>query len=176
MGRRRGDDVKYKVHVGDQDIELEIRHSGETTEVALGERTLKADLIHIPRSSVYSLILDGQSYEVSAHRHNGRFELVLRGEVYEADVMDERAMRIAEATGDVVQTRTGETILAPMPGVVVGIGVAVGDTVEPGQGVVTLEAMKMENELKCTVAGTVCKIMVECGKGVAQGQPLLVIE
>ncbi|MBN2565118.1 MAG: hypothetical protein JXB46_05360 [Candidatus Eisenbacteria bacterium] len=176
MGRRRGDDVKYKVNVGDQEVELEIRHSGETIEVALGERTFEADLIRIPRSSVYSLILDGQSYEISARRRDGRFELVLRGEVYEAEVMDERAMRIAEATGDVAQTRTGETLFAPMPGVVVGIGVGVGETVEPGQGVVTLEAMKMENELKCTVAGTVRKIMVECGKGVAQGQPLLIIE
>jgi biotin carboxyl carrier protein len=168
--------MKYKVRVADQDVEFDIRHSGDSTEVAIGERTLAADLIRIAGSAVYSLILDGQSYEVSAHRRNGRFELVLRGEVYEANVMDERAMRIAEATGDVAQARSGEIVFAPMPGVVVGIGVAVGDTVEPGQGVVTLEAMKMENELKCSVGGVVRTIAVEVGRGVAQGEPLVTIE
>jgi biotin carboxyl carrier protein len=168
--------VRYKVRVADQDVEFELRHVGDATKVVIDGRTLDADLIRIAGSPVYSLILDGKSYEVSVHRRNGRFALGMRGESYEADVMDERAMRIAEATKDAVQAHTGETIMAPMPGVVVGVGVAVGDTVEPGQGVVTLEAMKMENELKCICGGVVSKIMCECGKGVSQGQPLLKIE
>jgi propionyl-CoA carboxylase alpha chain len=63
-----------------------------------------------------------------------------------------------------------------MPGVVIGIAVAVGDAVEAGQGVLTLEAMKMENELKSSAAGVVKQIKVEVGQGVAQGEPLVVIE
>ncbi len=168
--------MKYKVRVAEEDIELEIRHSGDATEVVVGDRVLAADLVRIAGSPVYSLVLDGRSHEVSVHRHNGRFELVIGGESYDADVMDERAMRIAEATGDVGEKQSGETVLAPMPGVVVGIAVAVGDTVEPGQGVVTLEAMKMENELKSAVEGVVREIKIEVGQGVAQGEPLVVIE
>jgi len=167
--------VKYKVRVGEEDIELEVEHSGDSTTVTTGERTHDADLVRIAGSPVYSLVLDGRSYEVSVQRGNGHFELVLGGENYEALVMDERAMRIAEATADVA-AQSGETIKAPMPGVVVGITVAVGDTVEAGQGVLTLEAMKMENELKSGGEGVVKEVKVEVGQGVAQGEPLIVIE
>ncbi len=168
--------MKYKVRIAEEDIELEIRHSGDATEVVVGDRVLPADLVRIAGSPVYSLVLDGRSHEVSVHRHDGRFELVIGGESYDADVMDERAMRIAEATGDVGEKQSGETVLSPMPGIVVGVAVAVGDAVAPGQGVVTLEAMKMENELKSAVEGVVKEIKVEVGQGVAQGEPLVVIE
>jgi pyruvate carboxylase subunit B len=167
--------MKYKVGIEDETVELEVRHSGDETEVVLGDKVLTADVVRIGGSPVYSLVLDGKSYEVSAHRRDGKFELVLAGENYDALVMDERAMRIAEATGDVA-TQSGETIAAPMPGVVVGITVSPGDTVEAGQGVLTLEAMKMENELKSGVAGVVTEVKVEVGQGVAQGEPLIVIE
>jgi len=168
--------VKYRVRIAEEDIDLEVLHSGDTTEVTVGDRTRTADLVRIAGSPVYSLVLDGKSYEVSVHRRDGRFELVIGGENYDVHVMDERAMRIAEATGDVEGTQSGETVLAPMPGVVVGVAVAVGDTVTAGQGVMTLEAMKMENELKSAVDGVVTGIKVEVGQGVAQGEPLMVIE
>jgi biotin carboxyl carrier protein len=168
--------MKYRVGVEDETVELEVRHSGDETQVVLGDRVLTADVVRIGGSPVYSLVLDGKSYEISVHQRDGRFELVLGGENYDARVMDERAMRIAEATGDAVGQQSGETVHAPMPGVVVGVAVAVGDHVEPGQGVVTLEAMKMENELKSGVEGVVTKVLVEVGRGVAQGEPLVVIE
>jgi biotin carboxyl carrier protein len=168
--------MKYSVRIAEEDIELEVRHSGDATEVVVGDRVLTADLVRIAGSPVYSLVLDGRSHEVSVHRRDRRFELVIRGESYDADVMDERAMRIAEATGDVGDVQSGETVLAPMPGVVVGLSVAVGDTVKPGQSVMTLEAMKMENELKSAVEGVVKEVKVEVGQGVAQGEPLVVIE
>ena len=168
--------MKYNVRIAEENIELEVRHSGNATEVVVGDRVLAADLVRIAGSPVYSLVLDGRSHEVSVHRRSGRFELVVGGESYDADVMDERAMRIAEATGDEGEKQSGETVLAPMPGVVVGVAIAVGDTVTPGQGVITLEAMKMENELKSAVEGVVKEIKVEVGQGVAQGEPLVVIE
>jgi biotin carboxyl carrier protein len=168
--------VKYKVDIADESVELEVRHSGDATDVVIGDRVLTADLVRIAGSPVYSLVLDCKSYEISVHRRNGRFELVIGGESYDAHVLDERAMRIAEATGDVGAQQSGETVLSPMPGIVVGIAVAVGDAVTPGQSVVTLEAMKMENELKSAVEGVVKEVKVEVGQGVAQGEPLVVIE
>ena len=91
-------------------------------------------------------------------------------------MLDERAMKIAAAGGGAAEGAAGEIVKAPMPGVVVGIAVAVGDEVEAGQGVVTLEAMKMENELKSASGGTVQEIRVEVGQGVSQGESLVVIE
>jgi len=168
--------VKYKVDIADESVELEVRHSGDATDVVIGDRVLTADVVRIAGSPVYSLVLDGRSYEVSVHRRGGKFELVLGGETYEADVMDERAMRIAEATGDAGHAQSGETVAAPMPGVVVGLAVEVGAEVSVGQGILTLEAMKMENEIKSGVDGVVKEIRIKVGQGVAQGEPLIVIE
>jgi len=168
--------MKYRVGIEEETVELEVKHAGDEIQVVLGDRVLTADVVRIGGSPVYSLVLDGKSYEISAHRREGKFELVLAGENYDALVMDERAMRIAEATEDVAGQLSGETVVAPMPGVVIGIAVAVGEVVAAGQGVLTLEAMKMENELKSTVAGEVKEIKVEVGQGVAQGEPLVVIE
>src|SRR5205085_6247001 len=69
----------------------------------------------------------------------------------------------------------GGTLKAPMPGLVVRVLVAEGDTVEPGQGLVVLEAMKMENQLKATGPGVVTTIHVAPGARVEKGTPLLLI-
>ena len=70
----------------------------------------------------------------------------------------------------------GQVLKAPMPGRVVLVEVALGQAVQPGDGLVILEAMKMENEFKATVAGSVKEIRVESGQIVNPGDVLLVIE
>jgi pyruvate carboxylase subunit B len=168
--------VKYVVHIMSEDVELDISHGSVGTTVTLGDTTLSADLVRIGSSSVYSLTLDGRSYEFSAHKRNGVHEIVLDGEPYSAGVMDERAMMIAAASGPTGDDEGGETVAAPMPGVVIGIAVEVGAQVEPGQGILTLEAMKMENELKSERGGVVKAIHVAVGRGVAQGEVLIELE
>ena len=70
----------------------------------------------------------------------------------------------------------GQVLKAPMPGRVVLVEVALGQAVQPGDGLVILEAMKMENEFKATVSGSVKEIRVESGQIVNPGDVLLVIE
>ncbi len=168
--------MKYVVHIMGEDVELDICHGPDGTTVTLGDRALSADLARVGSSPVYSLTLDGRSYEFSAHRRNGVHEIVLNGEPYSARVMDERAMMIAAASGPTGDEEGGETVAAPMPGVVIGVAVEVGAQVEPGQGILTLEAMKMENELKSERGGVVKAIHVAIGQGVAQGEALIELE
>ena len=168
--------MHYQVLIDDEEIVLEVERTEQGTVVKLGDRTQPADLIRIGTSPVYSLILGNASYELSAHPRNGGLEIVLAGTTYRARVLDERAAKIDAISGPSAGGDTGEIIRAPMPGVVIGIAVAVGDQISPGQGVVTLEAMKMENELKSASGGTVKEIRVEVGRGVSQGEPLVVIE
>ena len=168
--------MKYVVSVSGQDIELSVERVGESIQVALGDGALPADLVRVGSSPVYSLILGGRSYEVSIHPRNGGYEVVLGGETYVARVLDERAMRMAAAAGMAGDERSAEVVKAPMPGVVVGISVEEGSEVSAGQGVVTLEAMKMENELKSEAGGVVKEVRVEIGQGVTQGEVLVVIE
>jgi len=167
--------VKYQVEIADETIELEVEKTDEGAKVTVGDETQPADLVRIGRSPIYSLILGDRSFEVSVHRRDKIYQIVLDGATYDARVMDERALRLAAAGGADEEVR-GEVVKAPMPGIVVGIAVEVGGTVEPGQGVVTLEAMKMENELKSAAGGVVKEIKVEVGQGVTQGEDLVVIE
>lgn len=174
--REPGESVKFFVEIEDAEVEIDIEHGRDGVSVTLNGETLPADLVRVGTSPVYSLTLGGRSYEFSAHPRNGKYEIVLDGEPYTASVMDERAKLIAEATGAGAALEGGETIAAPMPGVVVGVAVDEGANVAPGQGVVTLEAMKMENELKCETGGVVKEVRVSVGQGVAQGEVLVVIE
>jgi biotin carboxyl carrier protein len=171
-----GGRLRYQVQIDGVDYDLEIDRSPQGTTVKLGDRSAPADLVRIGGSAVYSLILEDSSHEISVHKRNGDLEIVVGGQAYLARVRDERAMKIAAAGGGATDGATGAIVRAPMPGVVVGIGVGVGDEVSPGQGVVTLEAMKMENELKSASGGTVREIRVEVGQGVSQGEALVVIE
>lgn len=168
--------MRYQVLIDGEEIVLEVERSEKGTVVKLGDRIRPADLIRIGVSPVYSLILGNTSYELSVHPRNGGLEIVLAGTTYRARVLDERAAKIAAVSAPPAGGDTGEIITAPMPGIVVGIAVGVGDEVSPGQGVVTLEAMKMENELKSAPGGIVKEVRVEVGQGVTQGEPLVVIE
>ncbi|MBW3631158.1 MAG: biotin/lipoyl-binding protein, partial [Gemmatimonadetes bacterium] len=91
-----------------------------------------------------------------------------------ADVVDERTRAIREITGGEPNVEA-KTVVAPMPGKVLKVEVAVGDLVKAGQGVVIVEAMKMENELKAPVDGTVVSVSVEAGQTVEKGALLLTL-
>ncbi len=168
--------MKYEVEIADEKIELTVERTDEGSRVTLGDETRVADLVRVGESPVYSLILGDRSFEVSVHKRDKVYQVVLEGATYDATVRDTRALRLAAVTGSGDAGAQGEVVKAPMPGIVIGIAVEVGETVEPGQGVVTLEAMKMENELKSAAGGTVKEIKVEVGQGVTQGEELVVIE
>lgn len=168
--------MKYVVSISGEDVELSVDRTEDGTAVALGGDKRVADLVRVGASPVYSLLLGGRSYEISVHKRNGDYEIVLGGETYVARVLDERALMMAAASGPGKDEKAGEVLRAPMPGVVVGVAVEVGAEVVAGQGVVTLEAMKMENELRSAAGGVVKDVRVKVGQGVVQGETLIVIE
>jgi biotin carboxyl carrier protein len=123
---------------------------------------------------ILSLLIDGKSYRVLLDaRHDGR-AVLLNGQRYGYAIEDPRSLRARSrhaAGGDGPQP-----IRAPMPGRVVRVLAKVGDVVEARQGVVVIEAMKMQNELKAPKAGRVARINVEAGGTVQAGDVLAVIE
>jgi biotin carboxyl carrier protein len=99
--------------------------------------------------------------------------LVSSGERWEAEVLDERTRYIRSLAGAENQRPKAEVLRAPMPGLVVRIQAKPGDNVAAGSGLVVLEAMKMENELKAAAAGVVKSIRVAPGEAVEKGQVLV---
>ncbi|MBI1909037.1 MAG: biotin/lipoyl-binding protein [Deltaproteobacteria bacterium] len=123
----------------------------------------------------YSLLVDGKSYEVFVRKEKQGFVVEIDGWVdhpYLIPVGSERANGESSS-----QAASGnEVVVSPMPGRVIGIKVQVGQAVKPGDSLVVVEAMKMENELQTSVSGTVKEILVKQGQTVEAGQGLVVIE
>jgi biotin carboxyl carrier protein len=127
------------------------------------------------RPQLYSFIMEGRSYELVLDEHDGEYEVMLRGQLYSGQVLDERAQLLAtQRTG--AGAGSGEiSIKAPMPGLVVAIPVSEGQEVHAGQTVIILESMKMQNELKAPREGTIARISAQAGTSVEQGKLLVTI-
>jgi len=118
----------------------------------------------------YSVLAGDRSYEVVATGHG---EILVNGRAFTVEMFDPREMRGRKHTG---ADEGRLNIAALMPGKIVRILVAEGDTVEAGQGLIVVEAMKMQNEMKSPKAGRVVEMKTADGATVAAGQVLLVIE
>jgi biotin carboxyl carrier protein len=122
-----------------------------------------------------SMIVEGHSYSVEFDARGDEVDVMVRGQVNRFDVVDERRLRLrAASVGFTAEGR--QTIAAPMPGKVVKVFVKVGEAVTEGQGLVVIEAMKMENELKSPKAGTVVAVSAKEGTAVENGATLVVVE
>ncbi|HVH08240.1 MAG TPA: biotin/lipoyl-containing protein [Gemmatimonadales bacterium] len=164
--------MKYFVTIGDATIEVEV----EDGRVLVDGATLDAELAALPGSPLYHLLLGGAAWTVAAQPLDGpgRWILGIAGERAEIRVHDERSRPSGSASGAGGAARGG-VVRAPMPGLVVRVEVAAGQRVDPGAGLVVVEAMKMENELRAPHAGTVETVHVAAGQTVEKGMPLVTL-
>ena len=160
----------YHVTLQDRTFEVELGPDGVTVD----GRPVDVDFARLRNGGARSLLLDGASYRIAAHRVGPEtWDLHSRGRRLRADVVDERTRAIREMTGAGAGAAGPRPVVAPMPGMVVKVEVEEGDVVEAGQGVVIVEAMKMENELKADARATVLKIRVEEGQAVDKDELLV---
>jgi acetyl/propionyl-CoA carboxylase alpha subunit len=162
--------MKYIVTLGDSSHEIDINVEGEV--VADGLR-MAVDFQSVADQPVYSLIINGKSYEASVFATEARVDVLLQGKLFQVTVEEERQKRLRETSSAVV-TPEGEYVLkAPMPGLVVSVPVVEGQAVQLGDNLVILESMKMQNELKAPREGRVERLRVRTGDSVDQNQTLL---
>jgi pyruvate carboxylase subunit B len=114
--------------------------------------------------------------EVRRLEGRGRYALVIDGFRYEVEALDERARAIRDLAAATAGPSGPAPLTAPMPGLIVRVNVAPGDVVAAGQGLVVMEAMKMENELRTQAAGTVRAVLVQPGAVVEKGARLVELE
>jgi biotin carboxyl carrier protein len=154
------------------EAEVDFRTEGDRLFLELEGRTLEADFRRLPDGEVYSLLIEGRSHEVRISPGSGVLDVTVGGEMLPVEVRRpvEKLLQSVQTTA--AATR-GETVKAPMPGLVVAIRVKAGDAVEAGQPVVVVEAMKMQNELTARGAGIVQEVLVAERASVAAGQPLV---
>jgi biotin carboxyl carrier protein len=165
--------MKYVVLVDGQSIEVEVAGEQVTIAGTIHSATLNA----IPGTPLRQLLLDGRPLTLSVEPlGRGRWALGPGGERLEVEVLDERTRHIRSLTGGGDQRRAAEVLRAPMPGLVVRVQAREGDAVNAGVGLIVLEAMKMENELKAAAAGVVKSVRVAPGEAVEKGQVLVEFE
>jgi len=154
-------------------VDIEALGNGRYALQIDGQRH-EVDALSLPHGAV-SLIADGRSYNLEFEKHGDEVAVSVRGHTVRLDVADERRLRLRAAAG-AFEVEGRQTIQAPMPGKVVKVLVAVGDAVTQGQGLVVVEAMKMENELKSPKAGTVVEVLAREGAAVESGAKLVVVD
>jgi len=134
-----------------------------------GEREAQ---IETPEPGVYSILMDGRSYDVFVTESPAGLAVSIDGHQFEVTVRDPRqwSRKGAGHRGEGVQT-----IMSPMPGKVVRVLVAAGEEVQPGQGIAVVEAMKMQNEMKADRSGTVLTLPAKEGDTVGAGDVLATV-
>ena len=135
-----------------------------------GEESVEREFSAVPLTpGAWSVLIGGRSYSVISANGTIRVD----GRAFSVDVFDPRAMR-SRKSGDAGEGR--QNIAAMMPGKVVRVLVAEGDSIEAGQGLIVVEAMKMQNEMKSPKAGRVMEVKAKPDATVAAGEVLMVIE
>jgi len=164
--------MKLWVTLEGRDTEVEFHTQGDRLWLEVEGRRTEADFHRLPDGEVYSLLVNGYSFEVRvAHTANG-IEVTRHGMTVPVEVRHplEKLLQSAQRSEGGL---AGETITAPMPGLVVAIRVRPGERVAAGQSVMVVEAMKMQNELLAHRGGVVSEVLVAERATVGAGQVLL---
>jgi acetyl/propionyl-CoA carboxylase alpha subunit len=166
------DRATYFARIGDETHEVVV--DGE--EVIVDGIALPADLSTLLGSDRRHLRIDGRSLPLFARRNDRGWVIELEGRQFEVTVEDERTRRLRQLAAQVAPVHTIRKLTAPMPGLIVRVEVEEGQDVEPGDGLVVMEAMKMENELKAEAAVRISSIEVGAGQVVERDAVLLTME
>jgi biotin carboxyl carrier protein len=162
--------MKYLTIINNEQFEIEIDSDGN---ILLNGEPRTVDFLPLG-SSLFSIITDNQSLQVVIEEDQGNYQVLMAGRLYEGQVLDERALLMAQRKGTL--SSGGGELHSPMPGLIVSVEVHEGQEVSLGATVVILESMKMQNELKAPADGIVKSIHVKTGQIVDKNSLLLEIE
>ena len=167
--------MKLTAEISGEHCELSVKRRGTRLIAEIDDRRYELEAQEIG-AGVYLLIADGRVYECRVGRRaRARFDVHIGNNLYTISLSDPKRLRGAQASG--AQASEGSAqIVAPMPGKVVRVLVEAGAEVEAGAGLVVVEAMKMQNEMKSPKAGKVTSINVTTGATVNAGDVLAVVE
>jgi biotin carboxyl carrier protein len=163
----------YDVTIDGKNYRLELNQVDGRWQCHLDGREVQMDAI-LSRRDVLSVIIDGKSYEVKRERTATDLHLWVGPVRYAAELRDPRSLRSRK--GSDADEKGPRKLIAPMPGKVVRVLVAEQAQVEAGQGIVVVEAMKMQNEIKSPKAGIVHKLVASEGGAVNAGDVLAIVE
>jgi biotin carboxyl carrier protein len=165
--------VKLHMTINGVDCEMDVLAGPPDCRFQLGDEPLRQAQVETPEAGVYSVLMGGRSYDAYLEE-SGRFLVVtIDGYRFEVEARDPRGWSREDSLPGAGAV---QVVAAPMPGKVVRVLVSLGDTVEAGQGLVVVEAMKMQNEMKAARPGRIATLPAREGATVTAGQVLATIE
>ncbi len=164
--------MNFRLKIGGRVRTVKINSTVSRIEFSLDGQGVAADVVDV-EPNVFSVLLGGEAFEVRVEPDARGARIHIDGRQYLAELDDPRQWR--RGTGEAADAEGRQSILAPMPGKVVRVLVESGSTVEAGQGLLVVEAMKMQNEIKSPKEGKVERINVREGQAVNAGEVLAVI-
>lgn len=164
--------MKYFARIGQTEYEVEI----EANQVRINGELIEVDLMQGGVPGFYSMIASGRSYELLVETKRFNYDVTLRGEQFQVQIEDERTRRLNSGRRAPALPAGELAVKAPIPGLVIQVLIAIGETIAEGQPLVILGAMKMENEIRSLRAGVVKSIAVKAGQPVDKNETLLVME
>jgi biotin carboxyl carrier protein len=163
----------YEIRVDGKPHRLELEGAEGVWKCRLDGEESQVDAV-VTRPDVLSLLIDGRSYEIKREQTATDLHMWVGSTRFAVEVHDPRSLRSRkDGAGD---ERGPKKLIAPMPGKIVRLLVAEKSEVEAGQGVVVVEAMKMQNEIKSPKKGVVKKISAIPGAAVNPGDVLAIVE
>jgi biotin carboxyl carrier protein len=164
--------MTYDIAIDGKSYRLDINRVDNRWSCRVDGREVEVDAV-LARPDVLSLRIGNQAYEVKCERVAGEMHLWVGSARFAVDVRDPRSLR---GRVRAVDDHGPKKLTAPMPGKIVRVLVNQGAEVEAGSGVVVVEAMKMQNEIKSPKKGTIQKILVSEGAAVNAGDVLAIVE
>ena len=163
--------MKYVVDVAGRMVEIEL--DGDVVRV--DGAAVHARLAELPGTPIVLLTVESEVHRVAVARGEtrGKYSLSVDGRRYAVEALDERTRAIRELSEATAAPAGPAPLIAPMPGLIVRVNVAPGDSVRAGQGLIVMEAMKMENELRASAAGVVKSVRATPGTAVERGTVLV---
>lgn len=166
--------MKYFVRIGDEEHVILLDDTG----VHIDGDDVAAHVVAIEGTPLRMVTVGDEVHRVVVRPGGARhaYTLWLDGYRFDVEALDERTRAIRALSGAVAKPTGPAPIVAPMPGLIVRVNAQVGDRVGVGQGLVVIEAMKMENELRTQAAGQVKSVLVTPGTAVEKGTVLIELE
>jgi biotin carboxyl carrier protein len=153
---------------------VELEKQGASYRILVNGRLMAADAVQVSAHAI-SILLAGQSFEIQiSSAPEGKLKLQTGAHEFTAEVQDPRAWQGRKQGALEAQGR--QQITAPMPGKVIRILVKAGDEVQAGQGILVIEAMKMQNELRSPKGGKLERVLASEGQNVSAGEILAWVE
>jgi biotin carboxyl carrier protein len=170
--------MKFEIHLsgasGKQSRTIDLERDADGWRITLDGQPIAADAVQIA-PNVFSILIAGQSHEIrAAQTAAGKLMLQIGSQEFSAEVLDPRAWR--GRRHGAIEAEGRQEIVAPMPGKIIRLLVDAGAKVEAGQGLIVVEAMKMQNEIRSPKSGTVERIFAKEGQPVNAGEVLAWID